>query len=172
MNDWKIEKEQSWFPHLYETGFSLDVPWTTPHMTVTRYDETDRCHMTCGSLPRKKHQTLYWQAQQCIVAARDKYWPCMVLTGWEERGRINIYEEGDGHTEHTDYHRNDGSKLAIVQLRDGEFTGGAFYLGEEKIDMEPGYAYVFPPFLPHRVEPITSGVRMSFTAWATGPRLV
>ncbi len=172
MKDWKVQKDQPWFPHIYETGVSLDVPWTSVHQTITRYDEPGRCRMTCGALKLKPHRAFYREAQDLIIEARDRCWPGMVLTGWEERGRINSYTVDDHHTEHTDYHRSDASKLAIVQLRDLDFEGGAFFLGEERIEMEAGYAYVFPSFLPHRVEPITSGERVSFTAWATGPRLV
>ena len=57
-----------------------------------------------------------------------------------------------------------------------EFTGGDFVLGYNgeknptKVDMSIGDMVVFPSFIMHSVQPVTSGVRKSAVVWVLGPK--
>lgn len=64
-------------------------------------------------------------------------------------------------------------KLTIIILLNNDFEGGRFYLQtsneRQYIDLQPGDVIVFPSFLLHGVEPITSGIRRSVVTWLVGP---
>jgi len=69
-------------------------------------------------------------------------------------------------TEHT-------RKLTVIAILNSDFEGGKLYFkyGTEKIypRQEPGDVIVFPSFLVHGVEPVTSGIRRSIVTWLVGP---
>tara|TARA_B100000927_G_scaffold188214_1_gene151578 strand:- start:4992 stop:5582 length:591 start_codon:yes stop_codon:yes gene_type:complete len=81
---------------------------------------------------------------------------------------------------HTDWNWNvPGNRVRklsmTIQLSDGsEYEGGDF---EIALDIKPGFAptkqlgtvIAFPSFMPHRVTPVTSGLRKSLVVWFTGP---
>jgi PKHD-type hydroxylase len=77
-----------------------------------------------------------------------------------------------------DWNRNDGldRKLSVtVQLSSpNEYEGGDFSFNEcqspDKSSKEKGTVLVFPSYLQHAVQPVTSGVRRSLVAWFEGPR--
>jgi len=60
----------------------------------------------------------------------------------------------------------------LVFLND-DFEGGRLFLqnGHEKIypPQKAGTALVFPSFILHGVEPVTSGIRRSVVTWLVGP---
>jgi PKHD-type hydroxylase len=62
---------------------------------------------------------------------------------------------------------------ASVQLSDDEdYTGGALefaMVGELPDSRVQGAVIAFPAFMPHRVEPVLSGVRCALVAWMHGP---
>ena len=64
-------------------------------------------------------------------------------------------------------------KLTIITLLNDDFEGGKLYFiyGRTKIypQWESGDVVVFPSFLVHGVEPITSGIRRSVVTWLVGP---
>ena len=76
-----------------------------------------------------------------------------------------------------DWNRADGfdRKLSVtVQLSDPEdYEGGIFEFGDvEQPSAEcrdKGTILIFPSYLPHRVTPVTSGVRKTLVAWFEGP---
>jgi PKHD-type hydroxylase len=67
----------------------------------------------------------------------------------------------------------------IIQLSDSdEYEGGDFKLDPEIEQPDPiqmrkkGTVIVFPSYLRHMVEPVTSGERKSIVSWIEGPRFV
>lgn len=64
-------------------------------------------------------------------------------------------------------------KLTSILILNNDFEGGKLYIqcGNEKIypPQTPGTVIVFPSFLLHGVEPVTSGKRRSIVSWLVGP---
>jgi predicted 2-oxoglutarate/Fe(II)-dependent dioxygenase YbiX len=64
-------------------------------------------------------------------------------------------------------------KLTVLVFLNDDFEGGRLFLqnGHEKIypPQKAGTALVFPSFMLHGVEPVTSGIRRSIVTWMVGP---
>jgi hypothetical protein len=64
-------------------------------------------------------------------------------------------------------------KLTVLLFLNNDFEGGKFFLmdGTDKIypNQNPGNVVVFPSFLMHGVEPVTSGIRRTIVTWMVGP---
>ena len=65
---------------------------------------------------------------------------------------------------------------AILNLSEQNYTGGEFYfhLNQPRHVPEistPGTLLIFPSWTQHKVEPITSGERISMSMWFAGPNL-
>jgi hypothetical protein len=64
-------------------------------------------------------------------------------------------------------------KLTVLLFLNDDFEGGRLYLqaGNEKVypPQEAGTVIIFPSFVLHGVEPVTSGVRRSIVTWLVGP---
>jgi len=64
-------------------------------------------------------------------------------------------------------------KISVILILSDGYEGGKFYLKtqEEKIypKQDKGDIIIFPSFLLHGVEPITSGIRRSMITWLIGP---
>ena len=79
-----------------------------------------------------------------------------------------------------DWNRDDGldRKLSVtVQLSGAdEYEGGDFSFSEcqspYEREKEKGTVLVFPSYLQHAVQPVTSGTRRSLVAWFEGPRWI
>jgi len=79
-----------------------------------------------------------------------------------------------------DWNRDDGldRKLSVtVQLSGAdEYEGGDFSFSEcqspDERAKEKGTVLVFPSYLQHAVQPVTSGTRRSLVAWFEGPRWI
>jgi len=90
--------------------------------------------------------------------------------------RFNRYEETRLMAEHCDHIHSmfDGERKGIPTMTflaalNNDYTGGEFVMwGDEVIPMNEGSALVFPScFLyPHRVDPVTSGIRYSCVSWS------
>jgi len=71
-------------------------------------------------------------------------------------------------------------KLSMSMLLNdpSEFDGGEFQLHEGNADkaytiaFKRGRAVIFPSWMPHRVTPVTRGVRKSLVIWVTGPKFI
>jgi PKHD-type hydroxylase len=111
------------------------------------------------------------------TANRDAGWNFDV-TGQEntQLTRYRSEEEGfyDWHIDTSVPENGLHRKLTcVVLLNDAsEFEGGMLEI--EGIDQQPalvkkGSIIVFPAFLPHRVTPVTKGVRYTAVTWAIGP---
>lgn len=64
-------------------------------------------------------------------------------------------------------------KLTVLAFLNDDFEGGQLYLQNHANKIYPpqkqGTVLVFPSFLMHGVEPVTSGVRRSIVTWLVGP---
>lgn len=78
------------------------------------------------------------------------------------------------------WHVDDGveghpRKLSMSLVLDTEFTGGALEIYDPfkhenlSFDIQPGHVVIFPSWISHRVQPVTSGTRYSLVAWMNGP---
>jgi len=67
----------------------------------------------------------------------------------------------------------DNRKITVLAFLNDDFEGGKLYLQNHSEKIYPpqkqGTVLVFPSFLMHGVEPVTSGVRRSIVIWLVGP---
>ena len=69
-------------------------------------------------------------------------------------------------------------KLSASVILNNEYEGGAFQVNVGNQDKpgdvaaKVGDVIVFPSFVPHRVTPVTQGVRYSLVAWVLGPKFI
>jgi PKHD-type hydroxylase len=97
------------------------------------------------------------------------------ITGLEPI-QVLRYVEGSFFREHSDlgyqYDDSAGRKISLIAQLSPEdsYTGGGLVLfGEEEMPRSQGTVCLFPSWLPHRVDRLTSGVRYALVAWAKGP---
>ncbi len=62
-------------------------------------------------------------------------------------------------------------KLSFTLFLNEEFSGGDFYMLEERIDKKKGKLLVFPSFLPHKITSVIQGTRYAIFGFLSGPRL-
>lgn len=99
------------------------------------------------------------------------------ILGFHGKLQLSQYETGDFYGWHMDSGKakNSQRKLSIsVQLSSpDEYEGGElqFLKGGHPIDVPKtrGTAIIFPSYVFHRVQPVTSGRRMSIVGWIAGP---
>lgn len=111
----------------------------------------------------------------CIMINIQKY--KFDLLGFHSHLQLTDYSKDGFFSWHMDTGNNYTStrKLSItVQLSDPEeYEGGElqFHRGNEivSISKKKGTAIIFPSFVLHCVQPITSGRRMSIVGWIAGP---
>ena len=101
----------------------------------------------------------------------------MILHGMEEF-QFTRYSPGGHYVYHNDIIVREGSmrKLSIVMcLSDSsEYTGGDFLLmphgrNPETIRFQKGDLIAFPSWIPHKVEPVITGLRRTLVTWVYGP---
>jgi PKHD-type hydroxylase len=126
------------------------------------------------ALNPKQHREIYDFVAQAIRQVNNKQYRFRI-EGLEPL-QILRYTEGSFFREHSDlgYQYDDaaGRKISlIVQLSaDDCYSGGRLVLfGDEAMPKSQGTVCIFPSWLPHRVEPLTAGVRYTLVAWAKGP---
>jgi len=98
------------------------------------------------------------------------------IDAWEKLHIIK-YEAGGEYSWHADNEITDleNRKVTVVVPLNDEFEGGGLELmwpnpeESRKVDAQVGEAIIFPAFIYHRALPVTSGIRWSLVAWATGP---
>jgi predicted 2-oxoglutarate/Fe(II)-dependent dioxygenase YbiX len=87
------------------------------------------------------------------------------------------YDKEGHYKAHVDTFMNPGDpqtrKLTVLAFLNDDFEGGRLFLqqGDQKTypSQEPGTVIVFPSYIMHGVEPVTSGVRRSIVTWMVGP---
>jgi predicted 2-oxoglutarate/Fe(II)-dependent dioxygenase YbiX len=57
--------------------------------------------------------------------------------------------------------------LSVLGVLNDDYEGGEFYLIDEKTDLSKGDIIIFPSnfMYPHKVEPVTKGIRYSYISW-------
>ena len=66
-------------------------------------------------------------------------------------------------------------KLSMSLVLESEFKGGELEIFDAdkhttlSFDIKPGNIVIFPSWISHRVQPVTSGTRYSLVAWMNGP---
>ena len=119
---------------------------------------------------------IFRRLQEWAVKINDHHYR-FDLSGIFDKLQFTEYEAPDSHyTWHEDLDKNSPStrKLSIVtQLSDpNDYEGGElqFFLSSEiTIPRKKGATTFFPPYLQHRVKPITKGKRYSLVVWVNGP---
>lgn len=109
------------------------------------------------------------------LAANHYQWKFNITHG--NQSEYLKYDVNGHFSEHIDTilsEKNDQTrKLTVIAILNSDFEGGKLYFkyGREKIypPQEPGDVIIFPSFLNHGVEPITSGIRRSIVTWLVGP---
>ena len=91
----------------------------------------------------------------------------------------NIYETGNEYSWHIDATPlnpvRDIKLTAIINCSDQSYSGGELVLfrGKKFYDPEfetPGSVIIFPSYINHRVNKISSGVRKTLSMWMSGPK--
>ena len=113
------------------------------------------------------------QLEQYIIKDLNLSW----WSSWQGINPIkfNRYSNYSSMTEHCDHIHDmfDGTKkgipiLTVIGLLNSEYTGGEFIILEDDvINLQKGDIVIFPSLFlyPHKVSPVTSGVRYSFATW-------
>ena len=139
---------------------------------------------------------IVWNKDQWVF---DLIWPYMLSAneeaGWKynivaaESVQITRYNKGgfyswhrDGYGSHNEvydetsneFRHGNTRKLSMCIILNSDFEGGDFQIRGfyEEIDipkLTKGSVIVFPPFMEHRVTPVTKGTRYSLVAWFVGP---
>lgn len=112
-----------------------------------------------------------------VVTANNDLWNFDLIGFGDDVQYTEYWGENGGHYSwHTDVGETVcNRKLSvIIQLADeSEYEGGNVQLniGHQifTLPKEKGAMIVFPPFILHRVTPVTEGVRRSLVSWITGP---
>lgn len=126
-------------------------------------------------LPGSETQWIFEKLFDAVSACnRDVYH--FDLSDTLDRLQYTEYRSGDHYAWHQDLSSGLLSlrKLSItVQLSAPDaYDGGEmefFNYGTPHVPKTQGTVAVFPSYVPHRVRPVTRGVRKSLVAWATGP---
>ena len=132
-----------------------------------------------GWLPNEPpHLWVYRLLGKLTNQANEVNWK-FALTGMTERVQITQYnEDNSGHFDwHIDLGAGQLSKRKIsmsILLSDPDsYEGGdlEFFTGKKNnfAGREQGTAILFPSYLPHRVTPVTRGIRRSMIMWISGP---
>lgn len=146
------------------------------HVTGQKYSIDNDLSVSFDEFPDKQ------QLQESLRAAVDRYifhdfgdfeW----FRKWNgyTRLRMNRYDKDtmmDIHCDHIhsmfDGERKGVPILTILGSLNDDYTGGELIMwGDERVELPAGSVMVFPSnFLyPHRVNPVTGGVRYSFVSW-------
>jgi len=88
-----------------------------------------------------------------------------------------LYNESGHYSSHLDIfmqkNQKDCRKLTAIAFLNDDFEGGKLYLKQSDDKTYPpqkrGSVVVFPSFILHGVEPVTSGIRRSVVTWLVGP---
>lgn len=116
---------------------------------------------------------IFSKLQSVVASANQKY--RFNLSGFREPLQVAEYESGGHYNWHLDIGADitSGRKLSVsVQLTDGDtYEGGGLEflnINTPKLPRSIGSIVIFPSYLPHRVNPVTQGIRRSLVAWIHG----
>lgn len=141
-----------------------------------------RTNRTCFLPPDiDQVQHIYQQLWMAMSDANQSTFEFNVLDG--QPLQVSKYEGGEFYQWHKDHdlaprEGNHQRKISCsVLLNDSnQYTGGELQFQQLNVDRykfsEAGDVVFFPSLIPHRVTPVTQGVRYSLVQWFTGPRWV
>lgn len=134
--------------------------------------ETDRNSVIAWLEPQPEAHWIYHRLAVMFRDANRQYGYSLV--GLMEALQLTEYGPGG----HFDWHldigpETSGRKLSVTILMNApsDYEGGQlefFRMGSPPPDLSIGTAIFFPSYLPHRVAPVTRGIRRSLVAWAYG----
>ena len=126
-----------------------------------------------SKLKKELWEKLWYAIERYIVKDFNFKW----FDGWNgyTEIRFNKYETGTKMEHHCDHIHNmfDGQRrgiptLSIVGCLNNDYEGGDFIMWEsEKIKIPEGAVLIFPSnfMYPHKVSPVTKGIRYSYVSW-------
>jgi hypothetical protein len=161
----EIEK-LNWDQHIFYN--TLDK--TSIHLSGDK--ELDVAYGQCST--KKDIMQSIWQAYYNYVEELNFPW----FDGWSgfSEVRFNRYRETTLMAEHCDHITTlfDGERKGIPTLTalgslNDDYEGGELvFFQDQVVSLKAGEILVFPScfLFPHRVEPVTKGIRYSFVSWA------
>ena len=93
------------------------------------------------------------------------------VTG-HERLQYATYVAGQFYNWHSDtffQNLDIDRKLTVICSLNDEYDGGELMFLDTHVRLKKGEIIVFPSYLPHKVSPVTAGIRKSAVLWLTGP---
>ena len=121
---------------------------------------------------------LYERLGNILRVTNGMFWK-FDIRGFHEHIQYTVYEGDDKgfYRWHVDNNMQSDvppRKLSMtVQLSDpSEYTGGELQLHDGEVQTavnSRGHVIIFPSYVLHRVQPVTSGIRRSLVIWANGP---
>jgi PKHD-type hydroxylase len=127
---------------------------------------------------KEKHKSIFELGRSVCTLANKRFHGFHIDSIGD--AQLAVYDgEAGGHynwhddTDWANYSMYDRKITAVLMLSDpSEYTGGEleFKNGDVYTDLEKGSLITFPSYLRHKVNPVTSGVRVSLVFWAEGPR--
>ena len=158
----------NWQPHTFHNPHTNDFEPRSGDKEL-EYTQAPNKHLNI------EHEiaSYYYSAMKRYVTELDLDW----FGGWTSfhKIRFNKYQKTRKMALHCDHIHTcfDGEQrgipiFTILALLNDDYKGGEFYLWDKVIDMKKGDIILFPSvFLyPHKVEPVTEGVRYSCVSWA------
>ncbi|MFO1319872.1 MAG: 2OG-Fe(II) oxygenase [Burkholderiales bacterium] len=140
---------------------------------VYNADRSERDSVISWLEPRPETHWLYHRLAVLFRDANRQY--DYSLVGFAEALQLTEYGVGGHFDWHLDIGPEDAAsrKLSLTVLMNApsEYDGGQlefFRMGSVPPDLTIGTALFFPSYLPHRVAPVTRGIRRSLVAWAYG----
>lgn len=127
----------------------------------------------CFMIPDSDTGWIFSKIQAVVLSANEKY--RFHLSGFQEPLQVAEYEAGGHYSWHLDIGADitSGRKLSVsIQLTDGDtYEGGSLEflnIRTPELSRSIGSIVIFPSYLPHRISPVTRGIRRSLVAWIHG----
>jgi hypothetical protein len=163
--------------HIIEVaGLVPARPQTSEHGGEQNVHDYALRSCTAHFLDRRRHPQIVVAVQEFVNM--HNIWGFNIGGGGVGMPSIEVlkYVEGDHQARHTDWGgSNSNRKLSVsIQLSDPSgYEGGDLHLhdgpGTWQCNREKGSGTVFPSWMLHGVEPVTSGERWVLVAWNLGP---
>jgi len=165
---------------IIEKIISID-PYLEPAMTSAGDTNYRKCQnlwfnehvaLTMGlpNIFKEIYYKLDFETKKVIDQYQQEFLDCKKSVVGDHQGfNILKYNEGNKYDTHIDdFGHHAFRRLSISLLLNDDFTGGEFeFFGTETISLKKSQALIFPSswLYPHRILPITSGVRRSVVTW-------
>jgi hypothetical protein len=165
---------------IIEKIISID-PYLEPAMTSAGDTNYRKCqnlwfnehvalNMGLPSIFKEIYYKLDFETKKVIGRYQQEFLECKKSVVGDHQGfNILKYNEGNKYDTHIDdFGHHAFRRLSISLLLNDDFTGGEFeFFGTETISLKKSQALIFPSswLYPHRILPITSGIRRSVVTW-------